>query len=110
MRISDWRSDVCSSDLHHPRLGKYQHEHTRRWSESVAAADAFALVTQEYNFGPTPPLLNALTYVSTEWTPQTTPFSGSAAFSRGLPAVQLLQPGFSTPMLVPPHPQVMCPT
>src|SRR3546814_10083678 len=52
---------------HHPRLGKYQHEHTRRWSESVAAADAFALVTPEYNFGPTPALLNALNYVYTEW-------------------------------------------
>src|SRR3546814_275270 len=36
---------------HHPRLGKYQHEHTRRWSESVAAADAFALVTPEYKIG-----------------------------------------------------------
>src|SRR3546814_5597102 len=35
MRISDWSSDVCSSDL----------------------ADAFALVTPEYNFGPTPALL-----------------------------------------------------
>ena len=33
----------------HPRLRDYAHEHTRRWSESVDAADAFVIVTPEYN-------------------------------------------------------------
>ena len=47
----------------HPRLQEYEHDHTRRWSESVAAADAFALVTPEYNHGPSPTQLNALKYV-----------------------------------------------
>lgn len=37
---------------HHPRMRKYEHAHTRQWSESVAAADAYVLVTPEYNFGP----------------------------------------------------------
>jgi len=33
----------------HPRLQKYQHEHTKRWSERVARADAFVLVTEAYD-------------------------------------------------------------
>ena len=28
----------------HPLARQYQHEHTKRWSESVAAADAYAFV------------------------------------------------------------------
>src|SRR3546814_1428758 len=96
MRISDWRSDVCSSDLHHPRLGKYQHEHTRRWSESVAAADAFALVTPEYNFGPTPALLNALNYVYTEWNYKPAAFVSYGGVSGGIRAVQLTKPVLCT--------------
>ncbi|WP_163368404.1 NADPH-dependent FMN reductase, partial [Enterobacter hormaechei] len=47
----------------HPRLGDYQHEHTRKWSASVKAADAFVFVTPEYNYGPSPALINALTYL-----------------------------------------------
>src|SRR5699024_2482249 len=51
----------------HPRLQQYQHDHTKRWSESVAAADAFVFVTPEYNFNPPPSLVNALDYLSLEW-------------------------------------------
>src|SRR3954469_13372335 len=47
----------------HPRLQQYEHEHTKRWAASVAAADAFVFVTPEYNFGPPPSLVNALNYV-----------------------------------------------
>ncbi len=32
----------------HPLARQYQHEHTKRWSESVAAADAYAFVMPEY--------------------------------------------------------------
>src|SRR5437868_6347613 len=52
---------------HHPRLKQYQHAHTRAWSETVAAADAYVFVTPEYNYGPPPALLNALDYVFHEW-------------------------------------------
>jgi NAD(P)H-dependent FMN reductase len=52
---------------HHPRLRQYQHAHTKSWSAIVAAADAFAFVTPEYNYGMPPALLNALDYLSVEW-------------------------------------------
>ncbi|MFO7579868.1 NADPH-dependent FMN reductase [Nitrosomonas halophila] len=51
----------------HPVLQRYQHTHTKNWSASVNAADAYVFVTPEYNFGPPPALLNALNYVYKEW-------------------------------------------
>lgn len=51
----------------HPRLKKYQHEHTKAWSARVDAADAVVLVTPEYNGSYSAPLKNALDYLSLEW-------------------------------------------
>ena len=51
----------------HPRLGEYEHEHTKRWSATVARADAFVFVTPEYDFGPPASLINALQYLVKEW-------------------------------------------
>lgn len=52
---------------YHPRQRKYQNEHTKRWSEKVAAADAFVFVNPEYNYGIGAPLKNALDYLHHEW-------------------------------------------
>ncbi|MGE4334920.1 MAG: NADPH-dependent FMN reductase [Pigmentiphaga sp.] len=51
----------------HPRLQKYQHAHTKNWSASVDAADAFLFVLPEYNFGAPGALVNAMQYLSREW-------------------------------------------
>jgi NAD(P)H-dependent FMN reductase len=51
----------------HPRFGRYQHAHTKAWSERVDEADALAFVTPEYNHGYPAPLKNALDYLSREW-------------------------------------------
>ena len=47
----------------HPRLRQYAHEHTKRWSASVDAADAYVFVTPEYNYFAPPALVNAMDYV-----------------------------------------------
>ena len=52
---------------HHPRLRNYQHDHTKRWSEKVAAADAIVFVIPEYNYALGAPLKNALDYLHHEW-------------------------------------------
>lgn len=52
---------------HHPRLRNYQHDHTKRWSDKVAAADAIVFVIPEYNYGIGAALKNALDYLHTEW-------------------------------------------
>jgi len=51
----------------HPSKQAYEHEHTRRWSERVAAADAIVLVHPEYNHGMNGALKNALDYLNREW-------------------------------------------
>jgi NAD(P)H-dependent FMN reductase len=72
----------------HPRLRKYRHEHTKAWSASVEAADAFVFVTPEYNYGPPPSLVNALNYVYTEWSYKPAAFVSYGGVSGGLRAVQ----------------------
>lgn len=51
----------------HPMRQQYEHEHTKRWSEKVSEADAFAFVMPEYNHNPPPSFFNALNYLHREW-------------------------------------------
>lgn len=51
----------------HPRLRQYTHQHTIDWSAAVDSADAFVMVSPEYNFSMTAPLKNALDYLVAEW-------------------------------------------
>ena len=51
----------------HPSMQKYQHQHTKDWSEKINSADAFIFVTAEYNFGYPSPLRNALEFLVKEW-------------------------------------------
>jgi NAD(P)H-dependent FMN reductase len=73
----------------HPRLQKYQHEHTKRWSASVARADAFVFVMPEYNFSTPPSLINALDYLVAEWAYKPVGFVSYGGVSGGLRSVQM---------------------
>src|SRR5215212_34883 len=85
----------------HPVLQQYEHEHTRRWGASVAAADAFVFVTPEYNYGPTPALLNALDYVYKEWNYKPAAFVSYGGISGGIRAVQVTKQTLTTLKMVP---------
>jgi NAD(P)H-dependent FMN reductase len=85
----------------HPRLGKYVHEHTRTWSASVAAADAFAFVIPEYNYGMPPSLLNALTFLSREWAYKPCAFVSYGGLSGGTRAVQFSKQIVTTLKMMP---------
>jgi NAD(P)H-dependent FMN reductase len=85
----------------HPAKRNYHHAHTRRWSESVAAADAFVFVTPEYNYGPPPPLVNALDYVYHEWHYKPAGFVSYGGISGGLRAVQLEKQILTTLKMMP---------
>jgi len=73
----------------HPRQQKYEKDHTKKWSASVAQADAYAFVTPEYNYGPPPPFVNALNYVYNEWNYKPCGFVSYGGVSGGLRAAQL---------------------
>jgi NAD(P)H-dependent FMN reductase len=74
---------------HHPVMQKYQNEHTKAWSASVAAADAYAFVTPEYNYGQTPAFVNALNYVYREWNYKPCGFVSYGGMSGGVRGVQV---------------------
>jgi len=73
----------------HPRLRDYAHDHTKAWSASVAAADAFVFVTPEYNYGPPPSFTNAVNYLVHEWAYKPAAFVSYGGASGGLRSVQM---------------------
>lgn len=85
----------------HPRTGKYQHEHTLRWSKLTAAADAYVFVLPEYNFGPPAAMLNALHYLSAEWQYKPAGFVSYGGMSGGIRAVQVAKQLMTTQKIVP---------
>lgn len=75
----------------HPRLKQYIHEHTKKWSDTIEAADAFIIVTCEYNFGYPAPLKNALDYLFVEWNYKPVGFVSYGGIAGGTRAVQQLK-------------------
>lgn len=51
----------------HPSKKDYQKDHTKRWSEAMAEADAFVFVTPEYDFFAPASLVNAVQALHLEW-------------------------------------------
>ncbi len=85
----------------HPRLQKYQHEHTKRWSASVAAADAYVFVLPEYNYNPPPSFYNALNYVYKEWNYKPAGFVSYGGVSGGLRSTQMAKQLVTTLKMMP---------
>jgi NAD(P)H-dependent FMN reductase len=91
-------ADLAAIDLplfnepEHPRLRRYRHRHTRDWSALVEAADAFVMVTPEYNHGYPAPLKNAIDYLHEEWTGKPVGFVSYGGVAAGTRAVEQLKP------------------
>lgn len=86
---------------HHPNRREYTQEHTRKWSESVNAADAFVFVTPEYNYGPPPSLLNALDYLYWEWQYTAVGLVGYGGISGGGRSTHAIKPTIATLKMMP---------
>lgn len=85
----------------HPTLRKYTKDHTKSWSATVDAADAFVFVIPEYNFGAPPALLNALDFVYHEWGYKPVGLVSYGGISGGLRSAQMLKQVMSAMRLVP---------
>ncbi|MGW0505018.1 GNAT family N-acetyltransferase [Micromonospora sp. NPDC003241] len=85
----------------HPSRSEYAHEHTREWSRRVAAADAFVVVTPEYNFGMPAVLKNALDFLYQEWAWKPVAFVSYGNTSAGTRAVQMAKQVVTTLRMVP---------
>lgn len=86
---------------HHPVQRKYQHEHTKAWSRIVEVADAFVFIVPEYNYGMPPALLNALDYLSHEWSYKPAGFVSYGGVSGGTRSVQMTKLVLTTLKVVP---------
>jgi len=94
---------------HHPRLRKYQNAHTHAWSASVASADAFVIVTPEYNFGMPPALLNAIDFVYREWNYKPAAFVNYGGVSGGTRSAQMAKLSLTAVKVMPIPEQVTIP-
>ncbi|RDD70856.1 NADPH-dependent FMN reductase [Paracoccus versutus] len=77
----------------HPIAGQYQHEHTKRWSQIVASADAYIFVTPEYDAFPPAALVNSVQCLVHEWLEKPAgivSYGGVAAGTRSAQALKQL--------------------
>ncbi|MCG8915888.1 NAD(P)H-dependent oxidoreductase [Actinokineospora sp. PR83] len=74
-----------------PRLGVYEHAHTRAWSAKVAELDGFVFVTPEYNWSIPAVLKNAIDFVYQEWNHKAACFVGYGSNVNGARAVEHLR-------------------
>ncbi|GAA1960264.1 NAD(P)H-dependent oxidoreductase [Catenulispora subtropica] len=88
-------ADLAEIDLpfldepEHAGSGVYAHDHTRAWSAIVDRADAFLILTAEYNRGITAPLKNAMDYLYREWNDKPVGFLAYGMSSSGLRAAEM---------------------
>src|ERR1700733_4743838 len=75
----------------HPRLKQYEKQHTWDWSRKIDSADAFIIVTCEYNFGYPAPLKNAIDFLHQEWQYKPVAFVSYGGIAGGTRAVQMLK-------------------
>ena len=73
----------------HPRLADYQQPRTIAWSRTVAALDAFVIVTPEYNYSSPPALVNALDHLYKEWHYKPAAFVSYGGISGGTRGVEV---------------------
>jgi NAD(P)H-dependent FMN reductase len=78
-------------DEPHPRLRRYEHEHTRAWSRTVERADALVFVMPEYNYGFNAALKNAIDYPNLEWQYKPVGRASDGGVSAGARAAQMIQ-------------------
>lgn len=85
----------------HPRFGEYEHAHTRAWSETINRADAFVVVTPEYDYGPPAALINAIQYLVKEWAYKPMGFVSYGGVSAGTRSTNTLKMTVTTLKVMP---------
>ena len=99
--------DLADLDLpifdepNHPRMKKYEHAHTKKWSEIVDSGDAYVFVMPEYDYNAPPSLINAMVYLWNEWNYKPVGFVSYGGVSGGLRAVESIKGLISALRMVP---------
>lgn len=93
----------------HPRLQQYQHEHTKKWSETISSADGFIIVLAEYNYSFPAPIKNAIDYLFNEWKYKPVGLVSYGGVSAGLRASQMIKQVLTAVSMMPLAEQVAIP-
>ena len=64
--LKEWDLPLFAGS-HPPATGIYDQPKQQQWADKIATADAFILISPEYNHGYSPALKNALDYIGKEW-------------------------------------------
>jgi len=75
-----------------PGRGPYTQEHTRQWSRTVSAGQAYVFVVPEYNHSYNAATKNALDFLHEEWRHKPVGFVGYGGIAAGARAIQALTP------------------
>lgn len=82
-------------------LQKYKHAHTIKWSKTIDAAEAFIIVTPEYNNSYPAPIKNALDFLFKEWNYKPVGFVSYGGIAGGTRSVQALKTVIDSLKMVP---------
>ena len=85
----------------HPRLAQYEHDHTKEWSEIISRADAFVVVTPEYDYAPPSSLVNAMQFLVQEWAYKPVGFVSYGGVSGGTRGVEVTKQIMTAQRMVP---------
>lgn len=98
--LAEWNLPFMN-EPNHPRLRRYEHPHTRKWSAQIDRADAYLLVMPEYNYGFTAPLKNAIDYLHQEWAYKPVGLVSYGGVAAGARAAQMIKQVLTTLKMTP---------
>jgi NAD(P)H-dependent FMN reductase len=98
--LAEWNLPLMN-EPNHPRLRRYQHQHTKDWSAQIDRADALVIVMPEYNYGYTAPLKNALDYLNREWAYKPVGLVSYGGVAGGARAAQMIKQVLTTLKMMP---------
>mgnify|MGYP001627794343 FL=1 len=98
--LADYNLPVFD-EPNHPARQKYEHEHTVKWSKTIAEADAYIFVIPEYNFFPPPSFVNAIDYLYKEWNYKPCGFVSYGGAGAGLKSAQTAKQQVTTVRMMP---------
>ncbi|GGY74959.1 NADPH-dependent FMN reductase [Marinobacter zhanjiangensis] len=98
--VADFNLPVFD-EPNHPAMQKYENEHTVKWSETVAEADAYVFVIPEYNYCPPPSFFNAVDFLYKEWNYKPCGFVSYGGASGGIRSAQIAKQLVTTVRMMP---------
>lgn len=85
----------------HPRLRRYEHDHTKAWSATIERSDALVFVIPEYNHGFNAAVKNAIDFLFEEWQHKPVGVVSYGGVAGGTRALQMLKPVLVALKMVP---------